>query len=220
MFLLFVLSGSAPVVDFLLFPDSKSRPQRSISDSPLKYQPLLHNTGNAQFSLEAPAILENLNFSMQGKILFTYLLLCKQQVDGAWLLNNVISPQRCVCLCDGLAGVRGHPCLLLQRKRCFLMPVDYTENAVSYSNRVLELYHFNEWAHCSSGCEMMLFKITHLHWFCNIKIVFSWLFACNLFYKFVKYSKYCRVALTEVFCDISDNKFDKTGYFTSIMRTV
>lgn len=79
---------------------------------------------------------------MQGKILFTYLLLCKQQVDGARLLNNAISPQRCVCLCDGLAGVRGHPCLLLQRKRRFLMPVDYTENAVSDSNGVLQLYHF------------------------------------------------------------------------------
>lgn len=145
---------------FSPLPDSKSRPQRSISDSPLKV-PKKCNTWNAQVSLEAWAILENLNFSMQGKILFTYLLLCKQQVDGAWLLNNAISPQRCVCLCDGLAGVRGHPCLLLQRKRCFLMPVDYTENAVSYSNRVLELYHFNEWAHCSSGCEMMLFKVTH-----------------------------------------------------------
>lgn len=82
-------------------------------------------------SLKAKRYLKTLHFSRQIEALFTSQLICKQQVDESWLLNNAISPQCCVCLRDGLAGVRGHPCLLLQRKRCFLMPVDYTENATA-----------------------------------------------------------------------------------------
>lgn len=94
MFPLFVLSGSAPVADFLPFLTPEAVLKEAIWIPP----PLSTETTQPFeklgffFGSSSNTRKPNFFFSMQGKILFTYLLLCKQQVDGARLLEQRYLP--------------------------------------------------------------------------------------------------------------------------------
>lgn len=113
---------------FSPLPFFKSPPQRSVSDSPPPLPSKWHKRSHF-FQILSKT---RKNPKQKKKRLS---LLPRWCANSRLTEPDSISPQRCVCLRDGWAGVRGRPCLLLQRKRCFLMAVYYTQSAASYSSR-------------------------------------------------------------------------------------